>query len=270
MAYPCRLDHYLFDKGYFESRQKAQVAIMAGDVLIADKVISKSGYQVKKDPLSDLRIKEKMPYVSRGGLKLEKALQDFEVDVKGKTCLDVGSSTGGFTDCLLQKGAAEVTCVDSGSNQLHYKLRSHEQIRVFENYNARFLKASDLERERFDIIVMDVSFISIRLLLPALLSFMDSETSLISLIKPQFEAGKDEVEKHGRVSKRKSHESVAINIFSSLEENTLQCKKWITSPIKGGKSENIEYLAHIVQGESKVSALTVYDVLKYLPEALVP
>jgi 23S rRNA (cytidine1920-2'-O)/16S rRNA (cytidine1409-2'-O)-methyltransferase len=216
--------------------------IMSGVVLVNEKRIAKPSESFAPD--AEIRIKGSDPaskYVGRGGLKLEKALSEFHICPAAYICLDVGSSTGGFTDCLLQNGASRVVAVDSGTNQIDWKLRSDERVEVRENTNARALKQADLET-RFDLIVMDVSFISVTKILPALIPLMKNEGHMIVLIKPQFEAGRDDVGKGGIVRDEAVHRRVVEHVNSFAVSVGLRVMGTIESPILGAEG-NKEFLS---------------------------
>jgi 23S rRNA (cytidine1920-2'-O)/16S rRNA (cytidine1409-2'-O)-methyltransferase len=211
-----RIDKLLFDRGYAGSRSKAQAMVMAGVVLVNEKRVEKPSESFP--PKSKIRIKGDSPesrYVGRGGLKLEHALKEFGIDVNGSNCVDIGSSTGGFTDCLLQHGAAEVTAIDVGTNQLDWKLRSDTRVRVFENTNARELDPDRINAP-FDLAVMDVSFISVTKILPTVGRLLKPRGKLVVLVKPQFEVGRGEVGKGGIVREPEKHERVVrvVNEFA--------------------------------------------------------
>ena len=237
-----RIDKLLQLRGIAESRTKAQALVMAGVVLVDEKRVEKSSESFP--PEAAIRLKGDSPesrYVSRGGLKLEKALDEFRVDPEGYFCLDVGSSTGGFTDCLLQHGAAHVVAVDAGTNQLVWSLRTDPRVDSRENTNARSLAPSDFDRP-FDLIVMDVSFISVTKILPALVPLLAEAGRIIALIKPQFEVGRGEVGKGGIVRETEKHERVVgeVNAFSEGLGRTVG--GLIESPIYGAEG-NKEFLA---------------------------
>ena len=237
-----RIDKLLVEQGFAESRTKAQALVMAGVVLVNEKRVEKSSQEFL--PADKIRIKGKsdeIKYVGRGGLKLEKALQEFHIQPVEYVCLDVGASTGGFTDCLLQHGAKKVFAVDVGTNQLVWKLRNDERVEARENVNARYLKPEDFDR-KFDLIVMDVSFISITKILPALKVLLAENGRIIVLIKPQFEVGKGEVGKGGIVKEPEKHAQVIEKINAFAEENNLLNKGLIDSPILGADG-NREFLA---------------------------
>lgn len=237
-----RIDKLLLEQGFAESRTKAQALVMAGVVLVNEKRIEKPSQEFL--PTDNIRIKGKsdeIKYVGRGGLKLEKALQEFHIQPNEYVCLDVGASTGGFTDCLLQHGAKKVVAVDVGTNQLVWKLRNDERVEVRENVNARYLKAEDFS-ERFDLIVMDVSFISVTKILPALKNLLKENGKIIVLIKPQFEVGKSEVGKGGIVKDTEKHAQVIEKINDFACDIGLENKDLIDSPILGADG-NKEFLA---------------------------
>jgi 23S rRNA (cytidine1920-2'-O)/16S rRNA (cytidine1409-2'-O)-methyltransferase len=237
-----RIDLLLQARGLAESRTKAQAMIMAGVVLVNEKRVDKPSETFADD--IRIRIKGATPenrYVSRGGLKLEKALAELSIDPTGSVCLDVGSSTGGFTDCLLQRGASNVICVDSGTNQLDWRLRSDDRVEVRENTNARGLRPNDFDT-LFDLIVVDVSFISVTKILPALIELIKPGGSFVTLIKPQFEVGRGEVGKGGIVREPKKHERVVSEINRYAEGLGLAIAGVIESPILGSEG-NKEFLA---------------------------
>jgi 23S rRNA (cytidine1920-2'-O)/16S rRNA (cytidine1409-2'-O)-methyltransferase len=241
-----RIDILLQSRGLAESRSKAQAMIMAGVVLANEHRVEKASEAFSDEVV--IRIKGESPglrYASRGGLKLEKALADFHIDPTSFVCLDIGSSTGGFTDCLLQNGAARVICIDSGTNQLAWKLRNDPRVEVRENTNARGLKQSDFDTV-FDLIVMDVSFISVTKILPSLLDLMNPDGQIIALIKPQFEVGRGEVGKGGIVRESEKHERVVREINEFAAGLGLQCINLIESPILGAEG-NKEFLARYVR-----------------------
>lgn len=237
-----RIDKLLHDLGFAGSRSKAQALVMAGVVLVDEKRVAKPSEVFEAN--ANIRIKgetAESKYVGRGGLKLEKALQEFRIDPTGFICLDVGSSTGGFTDCLLQHGAAKVIGIDSGTNQLAWKLRSDPRVEIRENTNARSLWRGDFE-SKFDLIVMDVSFISVTKIFPALVPLLGINGKMIVLIKPQFEVGKGEVGKGGIVREAEKHERVVSEVNEAAAGVGLQVVRVIDSPILGAEG-NKEFLA---------------------------
>jgi 23S rRNA (cytidine1920-2'-O)/16S rRNA (cytidine1409-2'-O)-methyltransferase len=235
-----RLDTLLVSRGFFESREKAQRAIMAGEVIVGDHRVDKPGAQTAAD--AEIIVKGGLRYVGRGGLKLEAALSAFAVDPTGAICLDIGASTGGFTDCLLQHGAAKVYAIDVGHSQLDWKIRSDPRVVVREKLNARHLTRADIP-EAPSICVIDVSFISLTLILPPAFGVLTPSAVILALIKPQFELGKTEVGKGGIVRDPAGHEA-AVSRIRDFVTGTLG-RKWegvIESPILGGEG-NKEFLA---------------------------
>ena len=240
MAVKTRADVALVDRGLVESRTKAQALIMAGIVFSGETKVMKAGQQIKEDQPLEVRGKDH-GWVSRGGLKLEKGLKEFAVDPTGFVAIDVGASTGGFTDVLLQKGAERVYAVDVGRGQLAWKLRGDERVTVLEKTNARYLTDEQIP-EPVDIVVCDASFISLRTVLPAAMGFVKPGGKLIALIKPQFEVGKDNVGKGGVVRDPLLHKSVCTDIKDWLDAVPSWNVAGITeSPIKGPEG-NIEFL----------------------------
>ncbi|MBX3293385.1 MAG: TlyA family RNA methyltransferase [Acidobacteria bacterium] len=237
-----RIDVLMMERGVAASRSKAQAMVMAGEVLVDEKKVEKPSEQYGEDAVIRIKGDERASrYVSRGGLKLEAALEAFSIDASGKRCIDIGSSTGGFTDCLLQHGASHVTAIDAGTNQLDWKLRSDERVEVRENTNARYL-SPDVFLDRFDIAVMDVSFISVTKIIPAVIDLLVAGGVLIVLIKPQFEVGKGEVGKGGIVRDAAKHERVIAEVLSFASTLGLQHIGTIGSPITGAEG-NKEFLA---------------------------
>ncbi|MBN2878154.1 MAG: TlyA family RNA methyltransferase [Clostridia bacterium] len=234
-----RLDNYIVEIGECPSRESAKRLIMAGKVLVNEIVISKGSYIVKDSDL--IRIKERQKFVSRGGHKLEKALEVFPVDVSGLSILDIGASTGGFTDCLLQNGAKEICAVDVGYGQLHWSLRNDERVKVLERTNARYITPEILEK-KYDAAVCDASFISLKLLLPAIDDCTDDGAFFIGLIKPQFECGKENVGKGGVVKDENVHAETVESVIDYINSNTsFSVLQLDFSPITGPKG-NIEFL----------------------------
>jgi len=238
-----RIDKLLVEKGLAESRTKAQAMIMAGVVLVAEQRVDKPSDQFPTDV--QIRIKNSddpaSRYVGRGGLKLEGALREFQLDVTGLVCLDVGASTGGFTDCLLQQGAARVVALDVGHNQIDWRLRQDPRVEVREGVNARFLKAEDFTT-KFDLVVVDVSFISLTKVLPAIVPLINQSGRLIALIKPQFEVGRDEVGSGGIVKDPQKHARVIEEVKQAALALGLTLVRVIDSPIRGAEG-NMEFLA---------------------------
>ena len=237
-----RIDKLLVENGLADSRAKAQALVMAGVVLVDEKRVEKPSETFA--PAVSIRLKGQTAesrYVGRGGLKLEKALEEFHIQPDGYVCLDVGASTGGFTDCLLQRGARRVVAIDVGTNQMVWKLRSDERVEVRENTNARYLKAEDFD-EKFDLAVMDVSFISVTKILPALIDLLADEGKIIVLIKPQFEVGRADVGKGGIVRDAAKHAETIDKINRFAGDIGLRPAGVIDSPILGADG-NREFLA---------------------------
>jgi 23S rRNA (cytidine1920-2'-O)/16S rRNA (cytidine1409-2'-O)-methyltransferase len=238
-----RVDRLILDRGFVESREKGQAIILAGNVLVNGQKVEKAGALVPED--ADIRILgEPMPYVSRGGLKLEAALREFKITVTGRTAIDVGASTGGFTDCLLQHGCRNVYAVDVGYGQLAWKLRQDPRVISIERTNIREI-ASTLIPEPIDIAVIDASFISLEKVIPPVLPFLARDSEIIALIKPQFEVGKGQVGKGGIVRDETARKAVVERIVEFVREQGLEIKGVMPSPITG-QDGNIEYLLYAV------------------------
>ena len=236
-----RIDKLLVDRGLADSRTRAQALVMAGAVLVDEQLIHKPSELFSHD--ANIRIKENATqrYVSRGGIKLEAALSQFGVDVTGLVCLDIGASTGGFTDCLLQHGAKRVVALDVGHNQLDWKIRNDPRVDVREEVNARHLAPNDFE-EKFDLVTIDVSFISLTKIVPAVVPLLKESGHIIALIKPQFEVGKGEVGKGGIVKDPLQHQRVIVTVNAAADALGLKRVGVIESPIKGADG-NVEFLA---------------------------
>lgn len=237
-----RLDQLLVIKGLAESREKAKAKIMAGEVEVDGLKADKPGHSFPVSSEITLK-KTSLPYVSRGGLKLEAAIDHFKVDVKDLVILDIGASTGGFTDCLLQKGAKKVLAFDVGYGQLHWKLRQDNRVAVFERINARYLKPEDIS-EPVNGAVIDVSFISLKLIIPAVSAVLPENSFIIALIKPQFEAGKMQVGKGGVVKDPELHDSITKGIKEFCLNHGWKVEGCIPSPILG-PSGNREFLIYL-------------------------
>lgn len=236
-----RLDQLLVQRGLVETRAKAQARILAGDVLVDDRPVTKAGTAIAEDAPIRLR-GEALPFVSRGGLKLAGALDHFHVDPTGWTCFDAGSSTGGFTDCLLQRGATKVYAVDVGTNQLHWKLRSDARVISIEQCNLRTWDPARIS-ETCQLLVADLSFISLKLAIPPILPSLKADAEALLLVKPQFEAGRDDVGSGGIVRDPEVHARVLQDIIRFFETTPLQPQGWCESPILGGEG-NKEFLMH--------------------------
>lgn len=248
MAEKMRLDQLLLEKGLAESRQKAKALIMEGVVLLNKERADKAGAMVS--PEAEITIKKPLRYVSRGGLKLEKALQNYPISLKDKICLDIGASTGGFTDCMLQNGAAKVYAVDVGYGQLAWKLRQDPRVIQHERTNARYL-TKEMIPEPIDFFSVDVSFISLTKILPVALPFLKEDGSAVILIKPQFEAGRDQVGKKGVVRDPKVHRSVVESMYDFCKLQNCSVAGIDYSPIQGPQG-NIEYLFWLNKKENGV------------------
>jgi len=234
-----RLDVLLVNNGLAETREKAKRTIMAGLVTVDGRLEDKPGSRFDID--SDVQVKgQECPYVSRGGLKLEKAINEWGVSCKDAVCIDMGASTGGFTDCMLQHGARKVYAIDVGYGQLDYKLRTDERVVNMEKTNIRYLDTSLIE-EPIDLISIDVSFISVKHMFPVAAQVLSEDGLILCLVKPQFEAGKEQVGKGGIVREPSVHEDVINNVIGYASENGLYAQELSYSPIKGTKG-NIEYL----------------------------
>lgn len=259
-----RLDLYLLDKGFFPTREKARVAIMEGNVFVNNQKEDKPGTMIKENAAVEYR-GEKLKYVSRGGLKLEKASEVFNIDFKDLICIDIGASTGGFTDLMLQNGAKKVFAVDCGTNQLDYRLRTNNRVVVMENTNARYLTRDDIGDDIIDFVSVDVSFISLTKILPIIKELLKISGEAVLLIKPQFEAGKELVEKNGVVRDKKIHEKVVKYIIDYCMKSNFCIKGLDFSPIKG-PAGNIEYLLYIsnVDISDKLLAIGTDDIDSYI------
>lgn len=252
-----RVDVLAFKQGLFETREQAKRGVMAGLVVsvINGERYDKPGEKI--DDLTELKLKgEKLKYVSRGGLKLEKALQVFEISVDGLTTIDIGASTGGFTDVMLQNGAKLVYAVDVGTNQLVWKLRQDERVRSMEQYNFRYAEATDFAEGLPSFASIDVSFISLSLILPALHKVLADGGQVVALIKPQFEAGREAIGKNGIVRDKAVHEAVLKNVTSFAVEYGFTVKGLDFSPIQGGHG-NIEFLVYLEKSQSPQNLLAV-------------
>ena len=243
-----RLDVLVCEQNPEYTKTAAQRIIMSGVVYVQQQKETKPGSMFPEDTLVEIR-GNGIKYVSRGGLKLEKAMQEFSCDLQGKVCMDIGSSTGGFTDCMLQNGAVKVYAVDVGKGQLHYKLRQDERVVVMEKTNIRYV-TPDMIDEPIQFASVDVSFISLTLVIPAAMPLLDEHKRMVMLIKPQFEAGKEKVGKKGVVRDTKTHEEGIEKIVRSTEENGLQVEGLTYSPVRGPEG-NIEYLIYVSKKETQ-------------------
>ncbi len=239
-----RLDILLVNKGFFQSRERAKTAIMSGDVYVNGGISDKAGTKIDAD--AEITVKnDQCPYVGRGGYKLEKALRSFDIDLLGAVAMDIGASTGGFTDCMLQNGAAKVYSVDVGYGQLDWKLRNDERVVNMEKVNVRYLDPDTIS-DRMDFVSVDVSFISLKLIFPVVRQLLKEGSYLVSLIKPQFEAGRSQVGKKGIVKDKAVHREVLQNVLGYAAANGLKPLDLTFSPMTGAKG-NIEYLLKAVR-----------------------
>ena len=260
-----RLDVLLVEKGLAPSRVKAKAYIMEGKVFVENQREDKPGTNFDENSLIELHGK-KLAYVSRGGLKLEKALKTFPVDLSEAVCMDIGASTGGFTDCMLQNGASKVFSVDVGYGQFDWSLRQDPRVVLMEKTNVRYLKPEDIG-ESLDFASCDVSFISLSKILPAVFPILKENGSMICLIKPQFEAGRDNVGKRGVVRNPKVHREVIAEVFEFTEALGFTVKGLTFSPIKGPNG-NIEYLMYIVKNAGESEQIDIAAVVAEAHEAL--
>ncbi len=260
-----RLDQLVFDLGLAESRERAKTTVMSGLVFVNGQRADKPGMQVSPDVNVEVK-GTALPYVSRGGLKLEKALKVFPIDVNGKVCIDCGASTGGFTDVLLKNGAAKVYSVDVGYGQLAWSLRNDERVVNMERTNIRYISSEQIP-EPLDICVMDLSFISVKLVLPAVCALLKDDAQLVCLIKPQFEAGREEVGKKGVVRDKAVHLSVIESVLSFAPTVGMTVIGLDFSPIKGPEG-NREYLCYMKKGVHKAGLINAAAVVEASHESL--
>jgi len=250
MARKERLDLVVTERGMFKSRSRAKRAIMAGLVFVNGQREDKAGTQI--DPGAEIEFRgDKNPYVSRGGFKLEKAIKVFDINPSGKEVIDIGASTGGFTDCLLQNGAKKVYAIDVGYGQLAWKLRQDERVEILERCNFRHLEKDELNVE-VPLIVTDVSFISLRLIVPGVKKFLKKNGDFIALIKPQFEAGRERVGKNGVIKDPAVHQDVLSSLSDFFLKEGMELLELDYSPITGASSKNIEFLIHLKYTDQKV------------------
>lgn len=243
-----RLDILLVEKGIFPTREKAKSAIMAGEVLVEGERVNKSGQRIKVESNISV-IKKETAYVSRGGEKLEKAVKVFNINVKGKRVIDVGASTGGFTDCLLKFGAEKVYCIDVGYGQLAWKLQKDNRVVVIDRTNIRYL-TSDKFDDLFELATIDVSFISLDKVLPTVYNLIKERGEVVALIKPQFEAGREFIQKGGLVKKAEVHQMVIERVSDKAQKIGFSIQALTFSPLKKA-SGNIEYLIYLVKNSGK-------------------
>lgn len=254
-----RLDILLVEKGIVESREKAKTNIMAGRIFVDGQRVDKAGEKVKVT--SEIVFKgANIPYVSRGGLKLEKAIKTFNITLESKICMDIGASTGGFTDCMLQNGVSKVFAVDVGYGQFAWKLRTNEKVVCMERTNIRYVKPEDIG-EALDFASIDVSFISLKKIMPACINLLKDKGEVVALIKPQFEAGREKVGKKGVVRDIEVHKEVVFGIVDYLIKEKINILGVSYSPIKGPEG-NIEYLIYFTKDILRESSFNRDDVLK--------
>jgi ftsJ-like methyltransferase len=260
-----RLDILLVKRGLAESREKAKAVIMSGIVYVDGQKEDKAGQTFADTANIEVR-GSTLKYVSRGGLKLEKAMECFDVSVKDKVCMDIGASSGGFTDCMLQNGAKKVYAVDVGHGQLAWKLRNDTRVVVMEKTNIRYVKSDDIG-ESIDFASIDVSFISLSKVLPAAYNLLGERGEIVALIKPQFEAGREKVGKKGVVREKSTHIEVIQNCFAYAKENGFFVRELEFSPVKGPEG-NIEYLYHLVKSGDVDSDIDIEAVVNTAHEKL--
>lgn len=260
-----RLDILVTEKGIAPSREKAKALIMAGQIFVDNVREDKAG-SMFEETCNIVLHGEKLKYVSRGGLKLEKAMASFPIKLDGFVCMDIGSSTGGFTDCMLQNGASKVFAVDVGYGQLDYKLRVDERVVCMEKTNIRYVTPDDIG-EALDFASCDVSFISLEKVLPAAINLLKDEAEMVCLIKPQFEAGREEVGKKGVVRDPKIHQKVIENVLEKSKEIGFSALGLTFSPVKGPEG-NIEYLVHLKKGEFEAELPEPKDIVALAHEEL--
>ena len=236
-----RLDLILVERKFFETREKAKREIMVGNVIVNEQVVTKAGTMFKDNDELNIRIKDKLKYVSRGGLKLEKAIKTWDLDFSDKLVLDIGASTGGFTDCALQNGARRVYSVDVGKNQLDWKLRNNEKVVSLEEMHIKDLKEENIGNEKADFIVIDVSFISLTKVIPYFEKFLKKNGKIVMLVKPQFEVGREKIGRNGVVENEEYHDEAIKKIISFSKECGYELAGVGDSPIKGAKG-NKEFL----------------------------
>ena len=243
-----RLDILLVEKGIFPTREKAKSAIMAGEVLVEGERVNKSGQRIKAESNISV-IKKETAYISRGGEKLEKAIKVFNINVKGKRVIDVGASTGGFTDCLLKFGAKKVYCIDVGYGQLAWKLQKDKRVVVIDRTNIRYLTADKFD-DLFELATIDVSFISLDKVLPAVYNLLKEKGEVVALIKPQFEAGREFIQKGGLVKKAEVHQMVIERVGEKAQKIGFGIQGLTFSPLKKA-SGNIEYFIYLIKNSGK-------------------
>jgi len=264
MAEKKRLDTVVVELGFAETRSKASAIIMSGEIYVNGQKETKSGYSVKEKDKIEFKGK-KMPFVSRGGYKLEKAMKSFPIKLDNCICMDIGASTGGFTDCMLQCGASKVYAIDVGYGQLAWKLRTNDRVVNLERTNFRYLTKETITDE-IDFASIDVSFISLKKILPVLFDFLKSGGQTVALIKPQFEAGKDKVGKKGVVRDINTHKEVVSNIINFAYETGFSVLGLDFSPIRGPEG-NIEYLVYLSKNNEKILNILETNINEIIDES---
>ncbi len=253
-----RLDVYLTENGFVPTREKAKAVIMAGDVYINEQKADKAGQPVADSDKVEVRT-DTLRYVSRGGLKLEKAMVSFPISLENAVCMDIGASTGGFTDCMLQNGAKKVYAIDVGYGQLAWSLRTDERVVNLERTNIRYVTEKEVP-ENPDFASIDVSFISLRLVLPVAHTLLREGGEVVCLIKPQFEAGKEKVGKGGVVRDKETHREVIGNVIAFAKETGFSVLGLDFSPVKGPKG-NIEYLLHLAKSDAESIEAPIWETV---------
>ncbi len=264
MSSKIRLDSAVFELGISESREKAKALIMAGQIYVNGMKAIKPGVTVNVSDKIELK-GNTLPYVSRGGLKLEKAMQVFPISLENKICMDIGASTGGFTDCMLQNGAAKVYSIDVGYGQLAWKLRSDARVVNLERTNFRYVTSEQIP-EKVDFASIDVSFISLKLIFPALMPLLKADGECVCLVKPQFEAGKEKVGKKGVVRDKSTHAEVIESVIGYAYDNGFSVLNLNFSPVKGPEG-NIEYLLYIKKTDKAVCAVASEKIQETVDES---
>ncbi|MDV4152158.1 TlyA family RNA methyltransferase [Clostridium sp. AL.422] len=259
-----RLDILLVEKGLFTSRERAKTSIMAGKIFVDGQRVDKAGERVNID--AEIIFKgQEIPYVSRGGLKLEKAIKEFGIELNDKVCMDIGASTGGFTDCMLQNGSRKVFSIDVGYGQFAWKLRTDPRVVCMERTNIRYVTPENIG-ELVDFASIDVSFISLKKIMPATINLLGDNGEVVALIKPQFEAGKEKVGKKGVVRDINVHNEVVKSIVEYLYSENLNILSLSYSPIKGPEG-NIEYLVYFTKDKNIESRFSLEDIEKIVNES---
>lgn len=257
-----RLDNFLVNLGYFENKSKASANIMAGNVQIDEVIITKSGHHLDSTKNYEIKVKT-TPFVSRGGLKLQKAVENFDLNIKNRICLDAGASTGGFTDCLIQNGAKKVYAVDVGYGQIDWKLRTNDKVKVIERTNIKNCEFSQIyshKEEIADFAVIDLSFISLKKVLPNIKNLLKTDHEIIALIKPQFEVGKEHIAKGGVVKEKNAQARAIQDIIDFAKTLDYEAIDLTYSPIKG-PAGNCEYLVHFSNHGTNIKKFLIKNIV---------